>query len=66
MNTLKQIILQKSSAADGGMVIGGIAVAKFATILPITISVLTVTLFVARILVAYQEYKINKKILADK
>jgi hypothetical protein len=63
---MKDILPQKGGHFfDGGMVIGGAAYASFAENLPILIGALTAILFVIRILVAIQEYRINKRSLEN-
>jgi hypothetical protein len=63
---MKDIIQQKGGHFfDGGMVLGGTAYASFAESLPILIGALTAILFVIRIAVALQEYKINKRSLEN-
>lgn len=63
---VQQVIQHKNSFMDGGMVVGGVSYASFADSLPIIIGVLTAILFVIRIMVAYQEYRINQRKLGKK
>lgn len=63
---LQQAIQHKNSIMDGGIVFGGVTYASFADFLPVIIGVLTAILFVIRILVAYQEYRINQRKLGKK
>ena len=56
----QQIIQHKSNATDGLIVVGGTSYAVFAEVLPVIIGVLTALLFIYRLFIAHQEYKINK------
>jgi hypothetical protein len=52
---------QKATITDGAVVIGGGVYAGLSDSLPIVIGVLTAVLLSFRILLAFQEYKNNKK-----
>jgi hypothetical protein len=61
---MKELVQQKGGQVfDGGMVLGGTAYATFAESLPVVIGALTAILFIIRIAVAVQEYRINKRSL---
>jgi len=61
---MREIVQQKGGQVfDGGMVLGGTAYAAFAESLPVIIGALTAVLFIIRIAVAVQEYRINKRSL---
>ena len=55
----------KSHIFDGGLVTGGAAYTMLAESLPIVIGLLTAGLFIMRIIIAVQEYKLNKKKLDE-
>lgn len=61
----QQIIQHKSNATDGIIVLGGTSYAVFAEVLPVIIGILTALLFVYRLFIAHQEYKINKLTIAN-
>ncbi len=46
---------------DGGMVLGGAAYVSFADALPFIIGLLTAILFIIRIAVAIQEWRLNRR-----
>lgn len=56
---------QHKNILDGGMVLGGTAYVTLAEHLPIIIGFLTAVLFAARIYIAIQEIRLNKKKLDD-
>ena len=61
---MKQAIIeQKTNMTDGALVAGGGAYVMMAEHLPIIIGILTAILFAGRIIIAIQEYKINRKVL---
>jgi len=58
---MKEIIQHKSNIFDGSMVAGGTVYTAFSSNIPVIIGVLTAVLFLIRIVIAIQEYRLNKR-----
>jgi hypothetical protein len=62
IKSMKQVVQQKSGyIMDSGMVLSGAAYTAISDAIPVVVGVLTVILFAWRIVIAIQEYKINKR-----